>query len=82
LDGLKGFDWDLANVEHLLRHSVTPFEVEEAVTRPHAIIPAATVKREKRWKLLGRTDVGRYLGGGVHHPPETLPGGDRLRDER
>ncbi|MGA2134051.1 MAG: BrnT family toxin [Bryobacteraceae bacterium] len=51
LDRLVGFDWDAANVEHILRHSVTPFEVERA----------ATVKREERWKLFGKTESGRYL---------------------
>jgi uncharacterized DUF497 family protein len=61
LDRLKGFDWDAANVEHILRHAVTPFEVEQAAGRPHVIIPAKTVKREKRWKLLGKTGPGRYV---------------------
>ena len=30
LDGIEGFDWDSANVGHIMRHDVTPFEAEEA----------------------------------------------------
>jgi uncharacterized protein len=56
-----GFDWDAANVEHTLRHQVTPFEVEEAVSLPHLTFPAPAVTGEKRWKLLGRTAAGRFL---------------------
>ncbi len=40
LDGLKGFDWDVHNVGHVARHGVNPAEVEEAVERPHVIVPA------------------------------------------
>jgi uncharacterized DUF497 family protein len=61
LEGLKGFDLDLHNVGHVARHDVNPAEVEEAVGRPHAIIPAKEVAREKRWKLLGTSAAGRYL---------------------
>jgi hypothetical protein len=50
---IEGFDWDAANVGHIRRHAVTPFEVEEAAGRPHTTIPALTVKSEKRWKLFG-----------------------------
>jgi len=41
---IKGFDWDPANVGHILRHAVTPFEVEEVAGRPHVTIPAKTVQ--------------------------------------
>jgi uncharacterized protein len=58
---IVGFDWDVANVGHVLRHGVMPFEVEEAVGRPYVTIPGATVKGEGRWKLFGKTAVGRYL---------------------
>ena len=61
MERLLGFDWDAANVGHILRHAVTPFEVEESAGRPHVIIPAATVKREKRWTLFGTTAAKRYL---------------------
>lgn len=61
LDGVQGFDWDLHNVGHVARHGVDPAEVEEAVERPHAIIPAEDMHGEKRWKLFGRSAAGRYL---------------------
>ena len=61
LDDVKGFDWDPHNVGHVERHGVDPTEVEEAVDRPHAIIPAKDVSGEKRWKLFGSTAAGRYL---------------------
>lgn len=43
LDGIEGFDWDNANVGHIVRHSVTPFEVEEATGGKYAVIPARTI---------------------------------------
>jgi uncharacterized protein len=58
---IEGFDWDAANVGHILRHAVTPFEVEEAVSRRHITFAATTVEGEKRWKLFGKTESGRYL---------------------
>ena len=61
LDAVKGFDWDMHNVGHVARHGVSPAEVEEAVERPYAIIPAEDVGDEKRWKLFGTSAAGRYL---------------------
>jgi uncharacterized DUF497 family protein len=61
LDAVKGFDWDSHNVGHVARHGVNPAEVEEAVERPHAIIPARDVAGEKRWKLFGTSADGRQL---------------------
>ncbi len=58
---IEGFDWDAANVGHVMLHSVTPFEVEDAAVRPHLTIRAKTVAGEERWKLFGRTVSGRYL---------------------
>jgi uncharacterized DUF497 family protein len=61
LDSVKGFDWDLHNAGHVAQHGVNPIEVEEAVERPHAIIPAKAVAGEKRWTLFGTSAAGRYL---------------------
>jgi uncharacterized DUF497 family protein len=61
VDRLLGFDWDDANEDHILRHSVTPNEVEEAVRQKNVILTAQTVKRERRWKLFGKTLADRYL---------------------
>jgi uncharacterized DUF497 family protein len=58
---IEGFDWDAANVGHILRHAVTPFEVEEVAGRPHVTIPAKTIHGEERWKLFGKTASDRYL---------------------
>lgn len=61
LDKVEGFDWDAANVGHILRHAVTPIEVEEVVGRANMIIPAKPIQGENRWKLFGKTAFGRYL---------------------
>ncbi len=61
MDEIEGFDWDAANVGHILRHAVTPFEVEEVVGHPHVTIRARAVRGEERWKLLGKTASNRYL---------------------
>jgi uncharacterized DUF497 family protein len=58
---IEGFEWDAANVGHILRHNVTPVEVEEVEGRPYAIIPAKAIEGENRWKLFGKTASGRYL---------------------
>ena len=58
---IEDFDWDAANVSHILRHAVTPFEVEEVACRPHVTFPAKTVQGEERWKLFGKTASNRYL---------------------
>ena len=39
---LNGFEWDTANVSHIQRHGVTPFEVEEIATGRHVRFPAVT----------------------------------------
>ena len=61
LDKIEGFDWDSANIGHIVRHLVTPFEVEEVTVGKYVVIPAKTVEREKRWKLFGKTISWRYL---------------------
>ena len=61
MDGIEAFDWDAANVGHVLRHAVTPFEVEDLAGRQHVMIAAKTVNGGRRWKLFGRTASGRYL---------------------
>jgi uncharacterized DUF497 family protein len=58
---IAGFDWDAAKVGHILRHDVTPVEVEETVDRKRVIIPAKASDGENRWKLFGRSKSGRYL---------------------
>jgi uncharacterized DUF497 family protein len=61
MEDVEGFDWDAANVGHILRHGVMPFEVEEVAGRPNVTIPAKAVGGEERWKLFGKTASNRYL---------------------
>jgi uncharacterized DUF497 family protein len=62
IDRLLGFDWDGANEDNILRHSVTtPNEVEEAVSQKTVILTTQTVKRARRWKSFGKTLAGRHL---------------------
>jgi hypothetical protein len=61
LDKIEGFEWDNANTGHIVRHAVTPFEVEEVTGGKYVIIAAKTIERERRWKLFGKTISGRYL---------------------
>ena len=60
--GFEGFDWDVGNVAHILRHGVTPEEVEEVARRLSLItIPGKPVGGEERWQLFGRTSAERFL---------------------
>jgi hypothetical protein len=59
LDKIEGFDWDNANIAHIMRYTVTPFEVEEITGGKYVVIAAKTVERERRWKLFGKTVSGR-----------------------
>ena len=61
MDEVEGFDWDAANVGHILRHAVTPFEIEAVAGRPHVKLSAKSVEGEERWKLFGKTASNRYL---------------------
>ena len=61
MDEIEGFDWDADNVGHILRHAVTPSEVEEVATRPHVTVRGRTMQGEQRWKLFGKTASRRYL---------------------
>lgn len=56
-----GFDWDVANVGHILRHGVTPEEVEQTIHLAHLTFPSRSVGGEERWQLFGRTAVRRFL---------------------
>ena len=47
------FDWDQANIEHIARHNLIPFEVEEALLDQQ--------KNEQRWAALGKSYNGRVL---------------------
>ena len=49
--------WDETIVAHIVRHNVTPDEVEEAFEGGHLVYKS----RDGRYALLGRSAAGRYL---------------------
>lgn len=60
--GQDDFDWDDANIGHVARHGVEPWEAEEALLDTGRVgIDAYNVRGERRWALLGSTEGGRVL---------------------
>ncbi len=56
------FDWDEANIHHLVRHNVDSQEAEQAILDPNAIMLEIQVEGgEDRVKMIGRTASGRIL---------------------
>lgn len=56
------FDWDEANIGHVTRHGVEPWEVEEAVLDPDRIgASARKTLREQRFAVVGATEAGRMV---------------------
>lgn len=53
----KVFEWDDANIEHMLMHNVVPDDVEEACVNKPYIRKTA----EGRYLVYGVADDGRYL---------------------
>lgn len=64
LDNIEGFQWDEGNIEkNRLKHKVINFECEQVFFNEPLII-AEDIKhsqKEKRWYVLGRTDLNRKL---------------------
>jgi uncharacterized DUF497 family protein len=67
------FNWDDANVGHLARHGVSPFEAEEAILDPHAILLEIQTGDEERVKAVGATSGGRILVVVFTWRGETIP---------
>ena len=56
------FNWDDGNRSHLVPHSVTPEEAEQAILDPHAVLlEIQTGGGEERTKAMGMTAAGRIL---------------------
>ena len=55
------FDWDEANVSHLVRHRVTWAEFEQAMRNDPILFDYQNVDGEDRWTGLGSTDNLRVL---------------------
>ncbi len=64
LDNIEGFQWDKGNIEkNRLKHKVLNFECEQVFFNDPLIV-ADDIKHsqnEKRWYVLGRTDLNRKL---------------------
>lgn len=57
MSNFKSYDWDFRNVFHILKHEVTPNEVEEACYND----PIVLKSRQWQYLVYGRTAAGRYL---------------------
>lgn len=53
------FDWDAHNTDHVSRHGVQPFEVEEAMADPDRI--GIDVHDRGKKGIFGRTEDGHLL---------------------
>lgn len=51
------FDWDGANIEHILRHNIIPDEVEEACVNE----PYVRKTEKNRYLIYSVADSGRHL---------------------
>jgi uncharacterized DUF497 family protein len=61
-DMYMGFEWDVANTEHVAQHQVRPDEAEQAMDDPHALsVQSYDSGGEARFSLLGATVEGRVL---------------------
>ena len=59
---MAGFLWDDANLEHIARHKLDEFDVEEALLDPYGLdVPASIWGGEHRFGFLGATASGRIL---------------------
>lgn len=63
---VKRLDWRPDRIEHIARHHVSPYEVEEVVfddplMRVEKAGPAERNPDETIYRIYGRTEAGRYL---------------------
>jgi len=63
LSTLEEFEWDKGNLEHIKKHKVGYKECEEVFLNKRLIILGDEKHSiyEERFKVLGRSNVGRYL---------------------
>ncbi len=63
LNDLEGFNWDHGNEQkNFIKHGITILEAEETFYNPNFIShDTAHSQREKRYKLLGRTNNNKVL---------------------
>lgn len=59
---IEDFDWDEANLGHIARHGVEPWEAEEAIVDPDRVGASAhKTPGEQRFAVVGATGAGRML---------------------
>jgi uncharacterized DUF497 family protein len=51
---VDAFEWDDQNAEHIARHGISDFEVEQVLSNRHLIVP--NKGREPRMFLVGQTN--------------------------
>jgi hypothetical protein len=78
LDEIEGFDWDKANVDHILRHDVTLIEVEEITGGTYVINPGENRQTREAMEAVWQNAIRAIPGRRVHHSPETVPHRDCL----
>ena len=62
LGTLSGFDWDEGNRAKCRKHGVSPAEIEALFVRPGRMFSdAGHSATEERFRIIGRTDNGRYV---------------------
>lgn len=54
---VKGLNWNQQREEHILRHRISPDEVDEVVFGKHYDVKT----KQGRYRLIGQTENGRYL---------------------
>jgi uncharacterized DUF497 family protein len=55
------FEWDDANISHIARHGILPYEAEEVVTGKPIELGAGFEKGEFRITQIGETAAGRVV---------------------
>ena len=55
------FDWDEANISHVARHNVKPYEAEEAYESNPIALDYTVEDGEQRHREIGETLAGRIL---------------------
>ena len=55
------FDWDEHNENHLAKHGISRFDVEDALYGNHILLEYQMEQNEQRWVAVGATRSGRIL---------------------
>lgn len=58
---VEGLVWDEKNIPHILRHGITPKEVEEAYFDSKPLVEKGRGGSRKLYYLLSQSKAGRYI---------------------